>query len=39
MTKKIWRIISIVLALIVVFITNSYAVSDTNGIYLGLRGK
>ena len=37
MTKKIWRIISIVLALIVAFITNSYAVSDTNGIYLGLR--
>ena len=37
MTRKIGVIISIILITILMFATSIYAVSDTNGIYLGLR--
>ena len=37
MTRKIGVIISIILITIIIFATSIHAVSDTNGIYLGLR--
>ena len=37
MTKKVGIIISIIFITILILATSSFAVSDTNGIYLGLR--
>ena len=39
MTKKVGIIIAIVLTTILTLGANCFAVSDTNGIYLGLRGN
>ena len=39
MTKKLGVIIGIILITILLFTTNNYAVSDVNGIYLGLKGR
>ena len=39
MTRKIKAILGTMLIAIIMLTTSTYAVSDTNGIYLGLKGK
>lgn len=39
MTKKIGVILGIILTVIIILTTTNYAVSDSIGIYLGLKGK
>ena len=39
MAKKISIILSIIFTIIIALTTVNYAVSDTNGIFLGLKGK